>query len=127
MNGHDFGQLVIAPRADHEAAEIWESIETVTVVGGALAVATLLLMSLLVAHLLKPIRMVGDALMVLDSGRYDVVVPETGPPEISDICRKLNRFAATLGRHHLGKQAARRAHHLRAGRRTQRSRARAPR
>lgn len=96
VNGQDFGNLVIAPRADHEAAEIWESIETTVVVGGALAVATLLLMSLLIGHLLKPIRTVGDALLVLDSGRYDVVVPEQGPPEISDICRKLNRLAGTL-------------------------------
>ncbi len=96
VNGEDFGKLVVAPRAEHEAAEIWESIVTVTVVGGMLAVATLLLMSLLIGHLLKPIRMVGDALMALDNGRYNVIVPETGPPEISDICRKLNRFAATL-------------------------------
>ena len=98
VNGEDFGNLVIAPRADHEAAEIWESIETITVVGGGLAIATVLLMSLLIGHLLKPIRTVGDALMVLDSGRYDVVVPESGPPEISDICRKLNRLAGTLER-----------------------------
>ena len=98
VNGQDFGNLVIAPRADHEAAEIWESIETITVVGGGLAIATVLLMSLLIGHLLKPIRTVGDALMVLDSGRYDVVVPESGPPEISDICRKLNRLAGTLER-----------------------------
>ena len=98
VNGEDFGNLVIAPRADHEAAEIWESIETITVVGGGLAAATVLLMSLLIGHLLKPIRTVGDALMVLDSGRYDVVVPESGPPEISDICRKLNRLAGTLER-----------------------------
>ncbi|MCZ7594333.1 MAG: histidine kinase [Hyphomicrobium sp.] len=96
VNGQDFGNLVIAPRADHEAAEIWESIETITVVGGALAVATVLLMSLLIGHLLKPIRTVGDALLTLDSGHYDVVVPEAGPPEIADICRKLNRLAATL-------------------------------
>jgi two-component system sensor histidine kinase UhpB len=96
VNGQDFGNLVIAPRADHEAAEIWESIETMTVVGGGLAIATVLLMSLLVGHLLKPIRTVGDALMTLDSGRYDVQVPEAGPPEIADICRKLNRLAATL-------------------------------
>ncbi len=96
VNGQDFGKLVIAPRSDHEAAEIWDSIVTVSAVGGTLAIATLLLMSLLIGHLLKPIRMVGDALMVLDSGMYDVIVPETGPPEISDICRKLNRFAATL-------------------------------
>ena len=98
VNGQDFGNLVIAPRADHEAAEIWESIETITVVGGGLAVATVLLMSLLIGHLLKPIRTVGEALMVLDSGRYDVAVPESGPPEISDICRKLNRLAETLER-----------------------------
>jgi len=96
VNGQDFGSLVIAPRADHEAAEIWESIETFTVVGGALAIATVLLMSLMVGHLLKPIRTVGDALMVLDSGRYGVKVPEAGPPESADICRKLNRLAATL-------------------------------
>ncbi|MFA5900783.1 MAG: histidine kinase [Hyphomicrobium sp.] len=96
VNGKDFGNLVIAPRADHEAAEIWESIETTIVGGGALAVATVLLMSLLIGHLLKPIRMVGDALLVLDSGRYDVTVPERGPPEIADICRKLNRLAGTL-------------------------------
>jgi two-component system sensor histidine kinase UhpB len=96
VNGQDFGNLVIAPRADHEAEEIWESIETMTVVGGGLAIATVLLMSLLVGHLLKPIRTVGDALMTLDRGRYDVAVPEAGPPEIADICRKLNRLAATL-------------------------------
>ena len=96
VNGQDFGKLVIAPRADHEAARSGNSIVTFTVVGGSLAIATLLLMSLLIGHLLKPIRMVGDALMVLDAGRYDVIVPETGPPEISDICRKLNRLAATL-------------------------------
>ena len=77
-------------------------------------------MSLLIGHLLKPIRTVGDALMVLDSGRYDVVVPETGPPEISDICRKLNRLRGHVGGYDLGKQAARRAHYLRAGRGTQR-------
>ena len=61
-----------------------------------LAVAAVLLMSIMIAYLLRPIKSVGDALMVLEAGRYDVVVPEKGPPEISDICRKLNRLAATL-------------------------------
>lgn len=98
VNGQGFGNLIVAPRADHEAAEIWDSIVTFTFVGIGLGTATLVFMSLMIAHLLKPIRDVGDALMVLDSGRYDVIVPEAGPPEISDICRKLNRFAATLER-----------------------------
>jgi len=98
VNGQDFGTLVIEPRAEHEAEEIWESIETFTVVGGAMGIATVFFMSLMIAHILKPIRNVGDALLQLDAGRYDVAVPETGPPEIADICRKLNRFAATLER-----------------------------
>jgi two-component system sensor histidine kinase UhpB len=98
VNGQDFGTLVIEPRAEHEAAEIWESIEMFTIVGGAMGIATVFLMSMMIAHLLKPIRLVGDALMQLDAGRYNVAVPETGPPEIADICRKLNRFAATLER-----------------------------
>ncbi len=51
---------------------------------------------MIVAHLVKPIRSVGDALLTLEAGKYDVAVPEAGPPEISDICRKLNRLAATL-------------------------------
>lgn len=98
VNGQGFGKLVVSPRADHEAAEIWDSILTFTAVGAGLGTATVLFMSLMIAHLLRPIKNVGEALMVLDAGRYDVVVPESGPPEISDICRKLNRFAAKLQR-----------------------------
>ncbi len=98
VNGQSFGKLVVAPRADHEAAEIWDSILTFTAVGAGLGTATLLFMSIMIAHLLRPIQNVGEALMVLDAGRYDVAVPESGPPEIADICRKLNRFAGTLER-----------------------------
>jgi two-component system sensor histidine kinase UhpB len=96
VNGQDFGDLVIAPKAADESAEIWDSIVKFSVIGTALAAATLLLMSLMIAHLLKPIRTVGEALILLDGGKYDVAVPETGPPEIADICGKLNRLAATL-------------------------------
>lgn len=98
VNGRSFGKLVVSPRADHEAAEIWDSILTFTAVGAGLGTATLIFMSIMISHLLRPIRNVGDALMVLEAGRYDVLVPESGPPEISDICRKLNNFAATLQR-----------------------------
>ena len=96
VNGQDFGELVIAPRVSDEAEEIWNSIVSFTLGAIALAIAAVLFMSLLIAYLLKPIKSVGDALIVLESGRYDVVVPERGPPEISDICRKLNRLATTL-------------------------------
>ena len=96
VNGQDFGALVIAPQAHDELAEIWDSIVKFTVIGTALAVATLLLMSLMIARMLRPIRTVGDALIVLDGGNYNVAVSETGPPEIADICGKLNRLAGTL-------------------------------
>ena len=96
VNGQDFGTLVLAPRVSDEAAEIWDSIVSFSVGGAAIAAAAVLLMSLMIAYLLKPIRSVGDALLVLEAGRYDVVVPEKGPAEISDICRKLNRLASTL-------------------------------
>ena len=96
VNGENFGELVIAPRADDESAEIWSSIVSFSLIGTALVVTTLLLMSLLIDHLLKPIGTVGNALMALDEGRFDVRVPETGPPEIADICGKLNRLATTL-------------------------------
>jgi len=96
VNGHDFGTLVLAPRLSDEAAEIWDSIVSFSLGGAAIAVAAVLLMSIMIAYLLRPIKSIGDALMVLEAGRYDVVVPEKGPPEISDICRKLNRLAVTL-------------------------------
>ena len=96
VNGKDFGTLVIAPRVSDEAAEIWDSIVSFTIGGAGIAIAAAFLISILIAHLLKPIKSIGEALMVLEAGRYDVVVPESGPPEISDICRKLNQLAATL-------------------------------
>lgn len=96
VNGHDFGTLVIAPRFSDEATEIWDSILSFTFGGAAIAVAAMLLISIMIAHLLKPIKSIGDALMVLEAGRYDIAVPESGPPEISDICRKLNLLASTL-------------------------------
>lgn len=96
VNGQSFGTIIIAPRFSDEADEIWSSIVNFTLGGTALAVAAVLLMSATIAHLLKPIKSVGNALMVLEEGRYDVIVPESGPPEISDICRKLNQLATTL-------------------------------
>jgi two-component system sensor histidine kinase UhpB len=98
VNGQSFGELVIAPQASDESAEIWDSIWKFSAVGVGLAVAMLLLMSLMISHLLRPIHTVGDALILLDSGKYDLAVPEQGPPEIADICVKLNRLAATLKR-----------------------------
>lgn len=82
VNGVDFGTLVIAPRLADEAAEVWSSIVNFTLGGTALAIAAVFLMSATIAYLLRPIRQIGDALMVLESGKYDVVVPEKGPPEI---------------------------------------------
>lgn len=96
VNDNHFGELIIAPRPEDESAEIWSSIVGFSLIGSALVAATLLLMSLLIDHMLKPIGTVGNALMALDSGRYDVRVAETGPPEIADICGKLNRLATTL-------------------------------
>jgi two-component system sensor histidine kinase UhpB len=96
VNGQNFGHLVIAPEAIDESAEIWDSIVKFTVVGTGLAIAMLVFMSLMIAHLLRPIRMLGQALLRLDSGSFDVRVPETGPPEITDISSKLNRLANTL-------------------------------
>ena len=96
VNGKDFGTLIIAPRVSDEAADIWAEIVNFTLGGILLTIIAVILKSLIVAHLVKPIRSVGDALLTLEAGKYDVAVPEAGPPEISDICRKLNRLAATL-------------------------------
>jgi two-component system, NarL family, sensor histidine kinase UhpB len=96
VNGKDFGTLIIAPRVSDEAADIWAEIVNFTLGGIFLTIIAVILKSLIVAHLVKPIRSVGDALLTLEAGKYDVAVPEAGPPEISDICRKLNRLAATL-------------------------------
>ena len=96
VNGQDFGKLVIAPIVSDEADEIWDSIVNFALGGAVLAVAAVLLVSLLIARLLRPIANVGEALMVLESGRYAVEIPEGGPPEIASICRKLNRLASTL-------------------------------
>ncbi|MFN3625893.1 MAG: histidine kinase [Hyphomicrobium sp.] len=96
VNGVDFGTLVIAPRLADEASEIGGSIVNFALGGAVLAISVVLLMSLMIARLLRPIKDVGEALLVLESGRYGVAVPVGGPPEIASICRKLNRLAGTL-------------------------------
>jgi two-component system sensor histidine kinase UhpB len=96
VNGRDFGTLVIAPRVSDEAADIWTEIVNFTIGGALLTIIAVLLKSMIVARMLKPIGKVGDALLLLESGKYNVAVPEDGAPEISDICRKLNSLAGTL-------------------------------
>ncbi|MES1179722.1 MAG: histidine kinase, partial [Hyphomicrobium sp.] len=47
VNGEHFGELVIAPQASDESAEIWDSIVKFSLIGTVLAIATLLLMSIM--------------------------------------------------------------------------------
>ena len=97
VNGQDFGD------AGHRSARVGRGgrdLDSRSLISRSaaslLTITAVLLMSMIIAHLLKPIKSVGDALSVLEVWQYDVVVPEKGPPEISDICRKLNRLATTL-------------------------------
>jgi two-component system sensor histidine kinase UhpB len=48
--------------------------------------------------LLRPLRQLGAGLTRIGKGRYDVMIPIAGPPEVQKSCEEANELARTLSR-----------------------------
>src|SRR5437879_1786848 len=91
------GSLVITSHPNDEMTEIWDGIVTQLQVGSAIALALFLITMMVVSRALAPIAMLSEAMTKIESGAYDTRVKPDGPPELTDICNKLNHLAGTLG------------------------------
>jgi two-component system sensor histidine kinase UhpB len=91
------GSLLITSHPDDEMAEIWDGIVTQLQVGSAIAIVLFLITFMVVSRALAPIATLSEAMTRIESGAYDTRVKPDGPPELADICNKLNHLAGTLG------------------------------
>lgn len=94
----DYGAIAITPDPSAEIAEIWGSIVSLALSGLALAVVAIIFSSWIIEQTLRPLRHVSDALSDIESGRYEVSIANSGPPEVSALTAKLNTVAARLKR-----------------------------
>jgi two-component system, NarL family, sensor histidine kinase UhpB len=97
VNGQSLGALVITSHPNDEMTEIWDGIVTQLEVGSAIAVILLLITMTVVNRALAPLQALAEAMVRIESGRYDTRVKPGGAPELAAICDRLNHLAATLG------------------------------
>jgi len=98
VDGRSLGSLVIASHPTDEIAEIWDGILAQLEIGSALAAALFLVTMIVVNRALAPVRLLADAMVDIESGRYETRVAVGGSVEIATICDKLNHLAAALGK-----------------------------
>lgn len=96
VGGRRLGTLVLISKPGDEINEVLEEIGDVAWRGLLLALGLFALTSLVVNRALAPVDRLRRAMGAMQAGNYDIVLPETGAPEIAAISRKLNALAATL-------------------------------
>jgi two-component system, NarL family, sensor histidine kinase UhpB len=88
--------VIVADPAD-EIDEVWAGARDHALVGAIMALAALLVTSLLVGRAVKPIGVASATLARLEAGDYAARAEGGGPPEIRDLNAKINSLAEALG------------------------------
>jgi len=90
------GSIRLQADARNEVSEVWEDVMltlTILAVFCALAAA---LVYWITGQALRPLQAISAAFDRVGSGHYNVIVPETGPRELAQVARGLNRMANQL-------------------------------
>jgi len=96
VRGERIDTIVVTPRPDDEFSELWEAVTRIFQWGVIVSAVTIFLTWLIVNRSLSPIRVLRDAMRRMEAGKFDLRVPEVGPPEIKSICSGLNGLAGAL-------------------------------
>ncbi len=96
INGKLVDTVVIVPQSADEMEEVLETIGRLSVYALIFAAAAFALTSLLINRALEPVHALSTAMQAMESGNYDIGLPQQGPPEIARICSRLNALAAAL-------------------------------
>jgi two-component system sensor histidine kinase UhpB len=88
--------VALRPDATNEAGETWNQLGDETILAGAFAAISLLMLSLVLARALRPLRVLSAAFARVGSGDFAARVPEGGPRELAGLADGFNRMAARL-------------------------------
>jgi len=94
--GHMLGELVVTPDPTYEIAEIWNDTVGVVELVAVFFVLVNILIYLAVAHALKPVDKLLEALTSLEGGDMEARLPTFKLPELSLVSVKFNNMAGTL-------------------------------
>ncbi len=95
-DGRSESIVIVADPAD-EIDEVWAGVRDHALVGATMALAALLVTSLLVGRAVRPIGVASATLARLEAGDYAARAEGGGPPEIRDLNAKINSLAEALG------------------------------
>jgi two-component system sensor histidine kinase UhpB len=94
-NGRTESIVIVADPAD-EIDEVWAGARDHALVGAMMALAALVVMSLLVGRAVKPLGVASATLARLEAGDYAARAEGGGPPEIRNLNAKINSLAQAL-------------------------------
>jgi two-component system sensor histidine kinase UhpB len=98
LSGGRVHRIVISANPGDELGELFDELGKIALGGVVVTLIAFLLTSWVVSRSLKPLYELRSVLGTMTTGRYDVLVSETGPPEVSSVARSANALAAELGR-----------------------------
>ena len=96
IDGRSLGTVVITALSEDEVGNVWAAISGFAITSAVLAALTFVAMSLIVDHAFRPVRALEGAMRTMEAGNYQVSVPQEGPREVADACRRLNALAVAL-------------------------------
>jgi two-component system sensor histidine kinase UhpB len=90
------GELVVSPEPYSEISEAWEETKMLLAMMALVFLAVNIMVYLVVAHALKPISHITEALSDIESGRLGTRLPIFKLPEMASISHKFNMMASTM-------------------------------
>ena len=98
IQGKQVGYIVFSPDISADVFEKWVGFLAITISATILMSLTAGTAYFIAGTLLHPLLELGSGLSRMQGGRYDEMIPLTGPPEIQRSCAEANALASTLSR-----------------------------
>jgi two-component system sensor histidine kinase UhpB len=95
-NTTKLGELVVSPEPGSEISEAWEETRMLLAMLFLVFLAVNIMVYLVVAHALKPISHITNALSDIESGALETRLPIFKLPEMAGISQKFNTMASTM-------------------------------
>lgn len=92
----DLGYIRLATDSHSEVSEVWDDLSLKALIVAAFAILVLTLVNSALAHALRPLNTLSEALHRVGRGDYEANVPVSGPLEFSNIYASFNTMAARL-------------------------------
>ncbi|MGQ4273733.1 ATP-binding protein [Terrihabitans sp. B22-R8] len=95
-NGRTLGRVHVTGQASDEIAEVWEDMSALALLAGAVNIAILVALYLVLGRLLRPLDTLSKGLQQLEEGRFDHRVPAPPVRELGHLADRFNALGAAL-------------------------------